>query len=153
MRRFKADWKDAATGVINGSLGEFRYVIAKYATKDELAQAAMQHYRREISAAHNQYVNHPKSRKAIETIRQNSRTLASIGLYCLEHNLISDTTLNEIELDSEIDLRLKSPSLLIARRSSPPRIQTQLYCSQRCKNREAQRRLAKRQQTPEGVTA
>ena len=30
-----------------------------------------------------------------------------------------------------------------------PRVRTQIYCSQTCKNREAQRRLAKRQQQAE----
>ena len=87
MRNFRSTWKQEAINYARQlwHVPKYRYFDARSATKQELADLAASVFRNRVNTAYRHSVGHPKSRKAVEEIRENARILGSIGLWMLEH--------------------------------------------------------------------
>jgi len=84
-RRFKRQWRDAAAQYARTCwhTPEYRYWSMEGKSRAELAETAAEQYRVELQCAYSRSVKHPRSRKAVEQIRDAAKQLASIGLYIL----------------------------------------------------------------------
>ena len=84
-RRFKRQWRDAAAQYAGACwhTQEYRYWSADQQTKAELAETAMRQYRCRLSYAYSEAREHPKGKKALESVRAIAKELASTGLYLL----------------------------------------------------------------------
>jgi len=88
-RKFRRDWKIEGTRYANQlwHCPEYRYWDERDASKQELAGLAARVYRTRIENAYQDLRSHPRSKKAVERIRDNARALGSIGLWLLENQI------------------------------------------------------------------